>query len=643
MMATHAVETGKAVNPTASRGIGAVGSLQRKCACGGTPGPTGECEACKKKRLGLQTKLKINQPGDIYEQEADRIADQVMAAPTHPGVSDAPPRIQRFSGQFNSQMDAALASVDQAIADPGRPLEPALRQDMEQRFGYDFSRVRVHSGAAAEQSARDVNAYAYTVGQDIVFGAGWFAPHTQQGRRLLAHELTHSLQQTGNRGANTLDPVAVRAFSGMPMLSRACNAVKCPTVALPVGVFVPSWQLAEQCLQDHYKESFPNSTVGFNKDFVGLTGKNPNEQANIDCFAKYYTGKGYKPKGARGSEPFDPKEIEREGSAQRQAEPDIFDFTNKKIMEITTPNGLAYRAKKVVWEVEEATKLSEECHIPAPNQWAPGFWEPEPCYQLVGAGSSLAGKLFFRVWRVGGILVYVPVFDVTREALAVATSTALIMLWKGGGAALAQQAVRLAGSLGPRLAVETGVRTGGATLFEAGTTSTAAAPAASVSAEVATSEATVAIAGGGAGAIAAAALPLVAMVGVFVALGSGYAAARKAVRDENTVSGFSEGFVMALLGWEWHHAVDRFGRPYLLRINKIDEATDVIRVNAYNRGLKAGYVTGAALPADAKKAYLREIRKFTGPRGSTIWSREEQISYVIQLAAVARLHFLKPE
>src|SRR2546423_13678847 len=94
-------------------------------------------------------------------------------------------------------MDGAPASVDRALASPGRPLEPALRQDMEQRFGYDFSRVRVHSGAAAEQSAQDVNAHAYTVGHNMVFGAGRFAPGTHEGRRLMAHELTHVVQQTG--------------------------------------------------------------------------------------------------------------------------------------------------------------------------------------------------------------------------------------------------------------------------------------------------------------------------------------------------------------------------------------------------------------------------------------------------------------
>jgi hypothetical protein len=171
-------------------------SLQRKCSCGGTSDPTGECEECsKKKRLGLQTKLRVNEPGDRYEQEADEIADQVLATPSH-SASSAPPRIQRFAGQPSGQLDAAPDSVNHALANPGRPLELALREDMEQRFGCDFSRVRLHSGAAAEQSARDVNAHAYTVGQDMVFGAGRFAPGTQEGRWLIAHELTHVVQQS---------------------------------------------------------------------------------------------------------------------------------------------------------------------------------------------------------------------------------------------------------------------------------------------------------------------------------------------------------------------------------------------------------------------------------------------------------------
>src|SRR5271165_6780790 len=76
-------------------------------------------------------------------------------------------------------------------------MDASTRAYFEPRFGHDFSRVRVHVGAAAERSALDVNAQAYTVGDDIVFGAGRFAPGTLEGRRLLAHELTHVVQQSG--------------------------------------------------------------------------------------------------------------------------------------------------------------------------------------------------------------------------------------------------------------------------------------------------------------------------------------------------------------------------------------------------------------------------------------------------------------
>ena len=178
------------------------GLLQRKCACGASAsGLTGECEDCRKKKMmGLKTKLRINEPGDFYEQEADRVAEQVLAKPAHPDVRSAPLRIQRFAGQSSGQMGAAPASVDRALASSGRPLEPALRQDMESRFGHDFSTVRVHSGAAAEQSARDVNAHAYTVGHNIAFGAGRYAPATHEGRRLLAHELVHVVQQSRVEG-----------------------------------------------------------------------------------------------------------------------------------------------------------------------------------------------------------------------------------------------------------------------------------------------------------------------------------------------------------------------------------------------------------------------------------------------------------
>jgi hypothetical protein len=202
-MTTAAPRQAVAVKPLQAASTGVF--LQRKCACGGeASGLTGECEECRKKKiLGLQTKLRINEPCDAYEREADRVAEQVLAEPAHADVSSAPLRIQRYAGSPSGEA-MAPASVDRTLASPGSPLEPALRRDMEQRFGHDFSRVRVHSGTAAEQSAQDVNAYAYTAGHSIVFKAGRFDPRTYAGRALLAHELTHVIQQ---RGAGSASPI----------------------------------------------------------------------------------------------------------------------------------------------------------------------------------------------------------------------------------------------------------------------------------------------------------------------------------------------------------------------------------------------------------------------------------------------------
>lgn len=171
------------------------GILQRKCACGTHMMGGGECADCTKKKSTLQRKLVIGASNDLLEQEADRIADQVMAGPVPSHVNLVPPRIQRFTGHTAGQMGGAPASVEHILACSGRPLAPAIQDEMGQRFGYDFSQVRVHSGTDAAQSAREVSAQAYTVGRNIVFGADRFSPATHEGRWLLAHELTHVVQQ----------------------------------------------------------------------------------------------------------------------------------------------------------------------------------------------------------------------------------------------------------------------------------------------------------------------------------------------------------------------------------------------------------------------------------------------------------------
>jgi Domain of unknown function (DUF4157) len=172
------------------------GLLQRKCACGSHTSGNSECAECGKKKLGLQRKLRVGASNDPLESEADRIAEQVMTTPAHPRVSSVARRIQRASGPSTGATETVPESVPVALVRGGRPLDAAVQQDMEQGFGHDFSQVRVHTGSAAERSARDLSAQAYTVGHDIVFGTGGFAPQTHEGRQLLAHELTHVVQQS---------------------------------------------------------------------------------------------------------------------------------------------------------------------------------------------------------------------------------------------------------------------------------------------------------------------------------------------------------------------------------------------------------------------------------------------------------------
>lgn len=172
------------------------GVLQRKCAsCGNHTVAGEECDDCKKNGSGLQTKLTVGGSHDVYEQEADRVADQVLGSSPQHGVKGAPVQVQRFAGGPQTNGGAAPATVDHALSESGAPLSTSIRGNMEQRFGHDFSQVRVHSSSSAAKSARDVNARAFTVGHDIVFGAGQYIPGTHEGQKLLAHELTHVVQQ----------------------------------------------------------------------------------------------------------------------------------------------------------------------------------------------------------------------------------------------------------------------------------------------------------------------------------------------------------------------------------------------------------------------------------------------------------------
>jgi hypothetical protein len=195
----------------------------------------------------IQCKLAVSRPGDAFEQEADRVAETAMSVTNRapaagqldreeepaPAIrrmcagceqevgrapvseeekeesavmrvqrqatpeEDEEMKVARASGGDVEEVDGAVEAGIRNLPGSGSPLEPAARTDMESRLGFDFSGVRVHTDSSATQLARSVNALAFTVGSDVVFGGGQYRPDTQDGKRLLAHELTHVVQQTG--------------------------------------------------------------------------------------------------------------------------------------------------------------------------------------------------------------------------------------------------------------------------------------------------------------------------------------------------------------------------------------------------------------------------------------------------------------
>jgi hypothetical protein len=162
--------------------------------------------------MPVQAKLMVNTPGDIYEQEADEVSERVMRMPEPqlqracscgggcPQCQEQPDRqhkrlqTKRVQSSDTGQF-AAPPILHKLLRSPGQPLDPATRGFMERRFGYDFSRVRVHADADAAKCAATIKARAFTSGQDIFFRQGEYKPSSQVGQELLAHELTHVVQQ----------------------------------------------------------------------------------------------------------------------------------------------------------------------------------------------------------------------------------------------------------------------------------------------------------------------------------------------------------------------------------------------------------------------------------------------------------------
>ena len=216
----------------------------------------------------LQAKLTINEPGDQYEQEADRVADQVMRMPDPASVEAPQSLVRRSSGvgslhrtcaaceeadkQKLSRKESAGSStalggavappiVREVLRSPSQQLDPATRAFFEPRIGYDFSTVRIHSDPPAARAAHAINAMAYTIGNDIAFGQGKYAPNTDIGGKLLAHELAHVVQQstvnarvqretdssdgqTNQSGGSMAGPPVFLRMPNVPVVQRTCSS-----------------------------------------------------------------------------------------------------------------------------------------------------------------------------------------------------------------------------------------------------------------------------------------------------------------------------------------------------------------------------------------------------------------------------------
>ncbi|MBD2207033.1 DUF4157 domain-containing protein [Calothrix sp. FACHB-1219] len=216
----------------------------------------------------IQAKLTVGQSGDLYEQEADRVADTVMrmSEPTNSGVlthsnSLQPMPIQRMCtecaeeeeekihtkespGQAPTVTPALEARLD-GTRGGGEPLPESVRGIMEPRFGADFGGVRVHTGSEADTLNRELGAQAFTRQRDIYFGAGRYSPETRDGQQLLAHELTHVVQQGTLNSQSTIQR---QLTSEAPMSSSEA----------PMSVSVSTGET--EALQPTFAETLPTGS-----------------------------------------------------------------------------------------------------------------------------------------------------------------------------------------------------------------------------------------------------------------------------------------------------------------------------------------------------------------------------------------------
>jgi Domain of unknown function (DUF4157) len=232
--------------------------LRRACHCGGG------CPSCQE-NAAVKHALKVRTPDIGVEHEAVGAADQVMNMSgedeTHAqlqimtkGLSgqscDSAPSGEREEDETNVMRKATLAEPHRGIGNVtdllsrsrggGCPMPGATRTFMETRFGHDFGDVRIHTDGDAAQMTKDLQAQAFTTGRDIYFQPSQYAPQTSSGRKLLAHELTHVIQQRGsefvgraigNNGGDRKDWIQRFTLNGFPPTEEAAMKAAIPVAA----------------------------------------------------------------------------------------------------------------------------------------------------------------------------------------------------------------------------------------------------------------------------------------------------------------------------------------------------------------------------------------------------------------------------
>lgn len=196
------------------------------CSCGGG------CPRCKAKAAKTPHGPAVSQPGDLHEREADAIAARIVAGGRVSGTASHGVGLQR-APRSDATPHVPHGLDGGGLRSASHPLDAATRSFMETGFGTDFGAVRIHTGSDAARSAAGVAARAYTVGHDIVFGPGEYAPASSSGRRLLAHELAHVVQQSRGEGLFSLQRAATievlpADFIGPPSPTQRRAAASCP-------------------------------------------------------------------------------------------------------------------------------------------------------------------------------------------------------------------------------------------------------------------------------------------------------------------------------------------------------------------------------------------------------------------------------